>query len=74
MFSTFLEDSDYTLTNIINELREEANDNRMVKAYIPYQRYANSLDSIADALETSIKLEGVERGGTNSNRTETRRK
>ena len=57
MFSTFLEDSDYTITNIINELREEANDNRMVKASIPYQRYVNALDSIADALETSIKLE-----------------
>ena len=57
MFSTFLEDSDYTITNIINELREEANDNRMVKASIPYQRYVNTLDSIADALETSIKLE-----------------
>lgn len=57
MFSTFLEDSDYTITNIINELREEANDNRMVKASIPYQRYVTALDSIAGALETSIKLE-----------------
>ena len=56
MFSTFLEDSDYTITNIINELREEANDNRMVKASITYQRYITALDSIADALETSIKL------------------
>lgn len=57
MFSTFLEDSDYTVANIIKELREEANDNRMVKANIPHQRYVNALDSIADALETSIKLE-----------------
>lgn len=57
MFSTFLEDSDYTVENIIKELREEANDNRMLRASIPYQRYANALDSIADALENSIKLE-----------------
>ena len=59
MFSTFLEDSDYTVANIIKELRDEANDNRIVKASIPYQRYVNALDSIADALETSIKLEGA---------------
>lgn len=58
MFSTFLEDSDYTVANIIKELRDEANDNRIVKASIPYQRYINALDSIADALETSIKQEG----------------
>lgn len=61
MFSTFLEDSDYTLPNIIDELREEANDNRMAKASIPYQRYVAALDSIADALEAMRKLE--EEGG-----------
>ena len=57
MFGAFLEETDYTLANIIQELREEANDNRMViKASIPYQRYVNALDSIADAIETAIKL------------------
>ncbi len=51
MFGAFLEDSDYTLQAVIDEVKEERNDNLLVKASMDFSRYCHQLASIIDALE-----------------------
>lgn len=51
MFGTFLEDSDYTLQAVIDELKDERNSSMLVKASMDYLRYAHQLAGIIGALE-----------------------
>lgn len=51
MFATFLEDSDYTLDEVIKEIQEEINDNCLVKASMDYLRHNHVLRTIVEALE-----------------------
>lgn len=51
MFGTFFDDEDYTRAAVIEELQEERNDTMLIKAAMPYQRYAAKLAEIIDALE-----------------------
>lgn len=51
MFSTFLDDSDYTLDEVIKEINEEINDHCLIKASMDYQRHIHALRNIVNALE-----------------------
>ena len=51
MFSTFIELEDYTLPAIIEELKQEMVEARMVKASMDFSRYASQIGRIIDALE-----------------------
>ena len=51
MFSTFLDESEYTLDAVIKEICEMINDNCLVKASMDYNRHNHDLRSIAEALE-----------------------
>ena len=51
MFSTFFDDSDYTLDEVIKEINEAINDNCLVKASMDYRRHIHELRSIVEALE-----------------------
>ena len=51
MFSTFLDESDYTLDEVIKEIYETIYDNCLVKASMDYNRHIHDLRSIAEALE-----------------------
>ena len=51
MFSTFIEREDYTIPAIIEELKQEKVEARLVKASMDFSRYASQIGSIIDALE-----------------------
>lgn len=51
MFSTFFDESDYTLDEVIKEIHEAINDNCLVKASMDYHRHIHELRSIVEALE-----------------------
>ncbi len=53
MFSTFLEREDYTIPAIIEELKQERVEARLIKASMDFSRYAAKIGSIVDALETA---------------------
>ena len=64
MFGTFLEKDEYTIPAIIEEIKREIEDTRLIKAAMPYQRHVVCLESIVDALEQAVEnAKADEKGG-----------
>lgn len=60
MFSTFLDPEDYTIPTIIEELKQEREEARLIKASMDFSRYAAKIGSIIDALEMAQHKGGAE--------------